>query len=305
MDTSSWYFILNPSAGGGKAASASLKFRRILDSEGIQYTYSETNGPGDAITLCRTAIKNGFRKILVGGGDGTLNEVANGILSQDEVDSKEITLAQFPLGTGNDWRRTWKIPKHAKKNIAMLKAMRTTFQDVGRIRFETNQEIWFVNVAGCGFDAAVANAANEQKKQGKSNGLTYILELIKTLKSYKERHVKVTIDDRIHEMEAFSILAGICNFAGNAMKLVPHAQPSGGKLSVVLVKRIARWKIILHFPTLFTGKFTRLKEVETTVCNSMEIQSSSNLFLQVDGESVGTLPVRIDLLAEKLRVLIP
>lgn len=307
MSATTWFVIVNPSAGGGKAQTHIHEIELLLTNQSIDFEIDVTARPGDAIKIATEAILHGFRKFIVAGGDGTLNEVANAILSQRVVDSKEIILSQLPLGTGNDWRRTYGIPSNLKACIQLIKTGKTALQDVGLITFQNagvEKQQYYINVAGCGFDAHVTADANKKKLEGKSGMMTYIGSLISSLSTYKDPEVSIEIDGKRHSAKMFTVLAGICKYAGNAMKLVPHAVPDNGMLEIVWVTSMRRMKIVMNIARLFSGSFVRLNEVHLDSCRNLKITSTSPVLLQVDGESVGETPVEIKLESSRLRVIV-
>jgi len=308
MKSDDWYLILNPQAGGGKGARSKQKILEVLHHHRLPHILYETTAAGDATKVARDAISNGFRKIIVAGGDGTLNEVAAGIVGQDEVESHEITLGLIPVGTGNDWRRTWNIPESIDSAVKLLVGARTERQDAGRMEFHKNgqkQISYFMNVAGCGFDAEVAFAANRAKEQGHSGVLTYIGKLISTLVSFRTQPVKIWMDGESRQVELFAVLIGICKFAGNNMKLVPDANPSDGLFDITLATRISKLKVIANLPKLFNGKFVKLKEVQQYRCKTVKIEATSRALLQADGESVGEVPAEFFIIPSALTVVVP
>ncbi len=305
MEQADWFLILNPKAGGGKGLRHKWRIEQSLVNAGISYTLYETKHGGDAIEVTKKSIEKGFRKFVVAGGDGTLNEVANGILEQTHIPSNQILLAQIPVGTGNDWRRTWKIPNSIESSINLLKNPISKQQDVAHISFQNRgveREMWFINVAGCGFDAKVAQAANAAKAQGKSGVLTYVSHLVGTLTKYKEPRIDFSVDDKKQDTELFALLAGICRYAGNAMKLVPEAEPSDGLFHLTIASKIKRIKVIFNLPRLFTGSFTKLKEVQTMTCAKLEIHTP-DLPIQADGESIGSTPAIFVIHSQKLNIV--
>jgi YegS/Rv2252/BmrU family lipid kinase len=302
-----WLFIVNPAAGGGKAGKKCTWAETLMISENLAFVRKDTREAGDAEILVREAILLGFRKILVGGGDGTLNEVIKGIMSEKSLPPGMVLISQLPVGTGNDWRKSYGLDTKLTKAIQLLKSTNHVMQDVGKITYtDSLDEVdWFINSAGCGFDAHVAFAANEKKKQGKSGVLTYIRALITELFNFKEPEMHVVSDGEMSSFKAFTVLAGLGKFAGNGMKLIPHARGNSGCLYIVKVKKISRFKVIINIHRLFNGSFTRLREVETLKCRQLEMYSRDRLKLQIDGESRGSTPVRIEVVPNAFRVLVP
>lgn len=306
MEQDSWYLILNPQAGGGKAAKLEKKIYQQMHSAGIGFEAFKTNYAGEAETAAVKAIKAGYNKIMVAGGDGTLNEVINGVLSQNVKTPEEILIAQIPIGTGNDWRKTWGIPNGIKESISLLRNPKSTLQDVAKITFQNagvEDSKWFLNIAGCGFDAEVTLAANQKKAKGQSGFFTYIFQLIKTLKQYKEPRMKFEIDSEKFEDDIFAILAGVCRYAGNSMLLVPDADPRDGFFHLTIAKKIKRTKVIRNLHRLFNGSFVNLEEVSVHQCKRLHIKTAG-LPIQADGESIGETPAMFEIFEKKIQVVI-
>jgi len=306
MEQDIWYLILNPQAGGGKAAKLEKKIYRQMHAAGIGFEAFKTNYAGEAKTAAVQAIEAGYIKIVVAGGDGTLNEVINGVLSQNVKPSEEILIGQIPIGTGNDWCKTWGIPKGIKESIALLRNPKSTLQDVAKITFQNagvEDSKWFLNIAGCGFDAEVTLAANQKKAKGQSGFFTYIFQLIKTLKQYKEPRMKYEIDSKEFEYDIFAILAGVCKYAGNSMLLVPDADPRDGYFHLTIAKKIKRTKVIRNLHRLFNGSFVNVEEVSVCQCKRLLIKTSG-LQIQADGESIGETPAMFEIFEKKLHVVI-
>lgn len=306
MEQDIWYLILNPQAGGGRGAKLEKKIYQQMQAAGIGFEALKTNYAGEAETAAAKAIEAGFNKIVVAGGDGTLNEVINGVLSQSVKPSEELLIAQIPIGTGNDWRKTWGIPKGIKESISLLRNPKSTLQDVAKVTYQNSgvEEIkWFINMAGCGFDAEVTLAANQKKAKGQSGFFTYIFQLIKTLKQFKEPRMCFEIDSHKFEDDIFAILAGICRYAGNSMLLVPDADPRDGFFHLTIAKKIKRTKVIRNLHRLFNGSFVNLEEVSVHQCKRLHIKTAG-LPIQADGESIGETPAMFEIFEKKLHVVI-
>ena len=151
-----WLVVVNPNAGSRKGEKDWPKIAKLLDEYGFKYKAVFTENRNHAIDLTASALNEGFRKIIAVGGDGTLNEVVNGIFRQKACSSNEVIIGTIPVGTGNDWGRTYEMPKKYRKAIkVIMKGYRFT-QDVGHVSYynqEEKQERYFVNVSGMGYDA--------------------------------------------------------------------------------------------------------------------------------------------------------
>jgi len=305
--TVQWFLVLNPASGGGQGGRAWPSVEKELNAAGISFQLYRTKKSYDAIDAVKSAIENGFRKILVVGGDGTLSEAANGILKQQTVASSLITLGILPLGTGNDWGRTYNLSNSIKERIQLIKEEFTIFQDAAKISYlgnGTSGNGWFMNMAGCGFDAQVALEANLAKAQGKSGVMVYIGKLVKTLFSFEAVNCKVMMDGQEENVELFAVLCGIGRYAGNKMNLVPMADPADGLFDVTLIRKISKLKVILNLPKLFNGKLLSISEISHHRCKYVKIMPEKQMMLETDGESVGEAPAEMRILPGALKVVV-
>jgi YegS/Rv2252/BmrU family lipid kinase len=302
-----WTIIRNPNASSGKGVTFWPRIREILLDSGIEFEDFRTDYCGHATELTRAAISKGSRFIAAMGGDGTVNEVANGILGQSYCDSKEILFTQIPIGTGNDWSRTMMISKKLNEICTHFKTGKERLQDVGLISWTENnkeQQRYFVNMAGMGFDAYVGKIANEKKAAGKAGIMGYVSTLLSCLFFYKAQPVSLKYDGvKIADYELFSLSVGICRFSGAGMLQCPNALYDDGLLDLTLIDKISKMKVLLNIPGLFSGKFVKNKEVHQFRAKHIEITASSKMLLEVDGEIIGSGSCEITILPAMLRVL--
>lgn len=286
-----WTVIRNPKASAGKGARHWPKIENLLRAAQIEFVDHETQHPRHAIALTREAIAAGARRFIAVGGDGTVNEVANGILNQDIVDSKDILLTQIPIGTGNDWGRTVGIPANHKKAIAVIQAGQTLLQDVGLVEWEQDgqpMQRYFVNMAGMGYNAFVGQVANDNKAAGKGGIMGYVSALLSCLMKFQATDVSFEIDGTSHATrKVFSLVVGICKYNGGGMKQCPDAVYDDGLLDVTIVNNISKPAVIRNVPRLFTGKFVKHKAVEQHRGARIALQTDPEYMLEVDGENIG------------------
>lgn len=308
MANTPWVLYINPAAGSGKAIKSKPLIENALLEQRIPFETVLSEFEGDSAKLIHRELSKGNRHFIIAGGDGTLNEVVNAIMNQSIVKSEDVTITQIPLGTGNDWRRTWQLPSKLYHQIQLIKNGKSILQDLGKITFinkPDEEAVWFINVAGIGFDSQVTYAANKEKKLGESGTLIYLKHLVLTLFKFKAPEFSIKHNNESLNFKGFTVLAGICKFAGNKMMLVPHANPRDGLLSIVLVKNLNKLKVIRKLPLLFNGKFINLKEVTIFDCNKITIESDPAFYVQIDGESKGKSPIEIDVFQSKIAIIIP
>ncbi|MGB9746097.1 MAG: diacylglycerol/lipid kinase family protein [Bacteroidales bacterium] len=303
-----WLVIVNPNAGGRRGEHEWPGIRKLLQNEGFLFDPVLTEAPMHAVSLAQEGVARGYRDIIAVGGDGTLNEVANGVLHQQKVPATEINLGMITVGTGNDWARMFSVPSGFTGAIRVLKEKKTRLQDVCRVKFGTNGstgERFFVNLAGIGFDAEVVKRTNREKMKGHSNSMIYLWYLLTTLFSYRSTRLQIIAEERERKGEYFDISIGIGKYNGGGMMTVPYAIADDGLLDVTLIRKIGKWEVIRSLPLLFNGKIGQNKKVEIFRTRSIEITSDPPVNLEADGEALGTSPFRFEIVPSALRVIVP
>lgn len=303
----SWMVILNPNAGNRKAAKDWPHLSQLLKKHGIAFEYLQTQHKGHAIALTQQAIELGFRNFLAIGGDGTLNEVVNGIFTQD-IPTSEFKMAMVPVGTGNDWCRTFKVPFDYAGAIKLVAEGNTLFQDVGKVEYYDGAQAkqrYFVNIAGMGYDAEVARKTNLRKDQGKGGPLSYLISLFTSLLYYKFTKVTVVADNDTCSCKAFSLSIGVCKFNGGGMKQLPNAIPNDGILDSTLIKKIGKFTVITQLKNLYDGSFINHPKIKTFTGKAFRVESDPAVLLEVDGESMGHSPFEFSILPTCLQVIVP
>lgn len=302
-----WFVIVNPNAGKRKGEKDWLEIAAQLTAAKIEFVNVFTEHRGHAVVLTRKYIENGYRNIIVVGGDGTLNEVVNGIFAQAHVPTDRIILAMIPVGTGNDWCRMFNIPSDYKQAIQLITNRKIFIQDTGTIKYVSSEghekTRYFINMAGMGFDALVAKKTNNQKDLGKSNPMSYVVNILSSLFLYTSTKVSILLDNEKITSDIFSMSIGICQYNGGGMKQTPDALPDDGLFDMTLIKPIGKFKIIRNIIKLFDGSFTRLPEVSTYRSSKIIIHSEPPMFMEADGESLGHTPFVFNILPQSLYVV--
>ena len=301
-----WTLIVNPHSVGGKARKEINQIKTLLDEQAFSYGLFVTEYAGHAVILTKEAIKKGERQIIAVGGDGTLNEVVNGIFHQQACGPDEITVAMIPVGTGNDWIKTFGIPNNYKGAIGKIKEGKTIAQDIGKLTFLKNgkeQQRFFANMAGFGFDALAACKANAQKEKGRNGFLVYLKSILGAFLHYKTQKVKIFINGENIEEDMFSISVGIGKYNGNGMKQAPFAIPDDGQFVVTWIKEIGLWGILANLPGLYSGKYINDRRVFSRKTKELSITAHKSFAAEVDGESLGEGSFHVQILPRALRVV--
>ncbi len=303
-----WFFIVNPNAGSRKGIRDWPRILKLIMESGISHEFALTTHRGHAIDLTLDCLKQGHRRIAVVGGDGTLNEVLNGIYQQNEIDKKEILIGMIPVGTGNDWCRMFNIPFDYKKALDVLIQEKTFVQDVGKVTHYHNdkaEERYFMNVAGMGYDALVNKKTNIFKEKGRGGPLTYFYFVFASLFQYTFMEAVIEVDgESVFKGEIFSMNVGICKYNGGGMMQVPFAVPDDGLLDVTLIKKAPKYIVIRHVRKLYDGSLVNLPIVKTFRGKEIRIRSTGRIYLETDGESLGHTPFTFKILPLGIRTVI-
>jgi len=295
-----WLMIVNPNAGVKKGTKDWPKILRLLGTEKFGFDFELTSCRGHATEITRKAVLGGRRNICVVGGDGTLNEVINGVMQQEEVPSAEITLGMIPVGTGNDWCRMFDIPFDYLKAIHILKRKQIFMQDAGKVTYyHQNDQLvrYFLNVAGMGYDALVAKKTNMLKEKGLGGPLTYMYFVFASLFQYRFIEAVIEVDGKpAFKGEIFSMNVGICKYNGGGMMQVPYAIADDGLLDVTLIKKAPKWVVVRYARKLYDGSLVNLPIVATFKGQHIRIRSTGKVFLETDGESLGHTPFTFEIL---------
>ncbi|MBC8320859.1 MAG: diacylglycerol kinase family lipid kinase [Bacteroidetes bacterium] len=308
---SEWYVVVNPQAGNNKTRADWPDIRKLLEAEGFNMECVFTEYQYHATKLVKKAVqKNGVRKIIVVGGDGTLNEVLNGVFSQNTVSTTDIAIGVITVGTGNDWGRMYGIPQDYLEQIKIIKHNNTFLQDVGKVKYlHHNKEKthYFINIAGMGFDALVAKKSNIAKQKGAGGAFSYMFNLITGLFQFTYNFIEIdTENERIFSGKVFSMSVGICKYNGGGMMQLPFAKPDDGLFDVTVIRKVSRLKVLRNIKNLYDGSFIKIKEVETFTGNQFTVTAvpKKSVFLETDGESLGHSPLHFTLLPLAAKVII-
>jgi diacylglycerol kinase family enzyme len=182
-----WCVILNPHAGCGKGKKDRNKIIKALDNSGLNYEFYVSEYPGHTVLISKELAKKGVTNFIIAGGDGSLNEAVNGIFSAKLKNDEKIVIGVIPVGTGNDWIKSFGIPDDYSKSIEIIKQEKTVIQSVGEItnHNQPEEKRYFVNITGFGFDAMVAGRANTLKNKGMSGLRVYIQSFIWSYRNFR------------------------------------------------------------------------------------------------------------------------
>lgn len=292
--------IFNPAARGNKARH----FRRYLDEMSDRAAFKATAAPGDARRLAAEAVRDGFEVIAAAGGDGTVNEVLNGI-----GDAKGFGRTRFgvlPLGTVNVFARDLKIPLRLEYAWEVLRRGRERILDVPQVEFSQNGGVtkqFFIQLAGAGLDARAIELVSWSQKK-KIGPLAYVIAGLKALREIKPQiQAREDSNPAQSSQEGELVLIGNGKLYGGDFQVFPEADFNDGLLDVCIFRRTDFGTLLRCGPDLLL----RLKLPEGAVqrfrAASFELSGDSTAAFQLDGEGIGKLPAKFSIAGEKLHVI--
>lgn len=265
-------FIVNPVAGGGRAKSLMPAVINRFKEAKADFDLYETRGPRDAIEAAKKAAEEGYDIVVAAGGDGTVNEVLNGI-----VGSKAI-LAALRGGKGNDFAIAVNMPKDVDAACRALLKAETKKIDLGKVL-----DRYFINSVGVGFDAAVALRVNRGVKPFKGVS-AYIYAFFATLKSYQTVDMEIDLGNGPVASHPVLVAVGIGQNYGGGMKIVPDAIQDDGLFDICVLDSMSRIKLIYHFPKVFSGKHIFIEEAGMYRSKEIKLRLSETRPLHMEGE---------------------
>ena len=303
-----YYFIVNERGGSGKARKTWQKVKRLLDEKNITYSVLTTSLETTATILARNVSSlDGEVNLVVVGGDGTINEVLNGI-----GDFEKVQLGVIPTGSGNDLARGLGISKNTRKALEkILNCSEGRRIDLGRVDLDDGSHRLFGISAGLGMDAIVCKKALSSKLKDVLNkvGLgkfIYVIYTVQTLFPMQTGTASMSFDDGSSVDLPKMIFAAFMNFPaeGGGVKMSPNALADDGKISLCTASGIKKIKAFFDFPFLIFGKHAGLKGFFLKDSSSIEVNASAPQTLHIDGEYGGEVShVHIETLPKRLKVL--
>lgn len=289
-----YYIIFNPTAGAGRSYKAMNTVTQHLKENGIDYKEVHTEYKGHAIQLAKKAIGKGYDGIISVGGDGTLLEIAGELLGTNEK------LGIIPAGTGNDFRQSIGVPKDILSALHIILFGNTKLVDVGFLG--ENQP--FLNVAGTGFDVNVIHNTQKVRKMF-TGGFAYFLGIVLSILNYKS--IKLNITANGHTLSRDVLLIAIANGKcyGGGLNVAPNACVEDGLFNVLILNRVAKWRILFELPKLKKGQIDKISVSEQFMCDKITIDCDSPQAFNIDGEVYGQTPKTLVLKTKALNVFCP
>jgi YegS/Rv2252/BmrU family lipid kinase len=258
--------------------------------------------PGHLADLAREAADAGAERLVVVGGDGSVNEVANGVAQRD------VEIAVIARGTGWDFARSQGIPRGIDDAVDVALNGTTREIDLGRVHYHswagTDETGWFANVASVGMSGAIAQRANETTK-ALGGKISYLLATLSVFSRWRVGEVHVTVGDAIRTGFMHDVIVANGPYLGGGMKICPEAEPDDGVFDVLLIGNLTKRDLMLTLPKTYRGTHLPHPKAEVLRGAAVHVDAPSPLPVELDGEQPGTTPVQFELVPRALRVRVP
>ncbi len=304
-----WLIIANPSSGKGHIQKVWRDIEQALLRKNIVFSMKQTSKSREATQFVRQAIDTeGYRKIIGIGGDGTMNEIVNGIFQQTTVPPNDIAFTMLPVGTGNDWAASYNITPNLDAWIEMILRGRIVRQDIGVIEYYEHKILkkhYFANAGGLAYDAHVVQSVESNKRYIFGKKVSYFLHILKCLWDYEPEKVRVVFNNETIEDFFYTINLGINKTSGGGMKMAPQAVNDDGLMALTLIRNLPKWKVIWYTTRLYNGtigevtRYVSLHQTEQIKIDSL----GKPIYCETDGELVCTTPVEINILKQALKIV--
>jgi diacylglycerol kinase (ATP) len=297
--------VVNPAAGGGRAGREWPRLAGELRKAGMRFDEELTTKPGDAAEIAARSAREGRRQLVAAGGDGTVNEVVNGLLLAGAADRP--WLGMLPLGTGTDLCRTFGIPPQPSAVADVLRAGTRRRIDAGRVTCagrEGRVTRYFLNIADAGIGGDVADFVNGGFKV--INGeVTFSLAAALTLLRWRNPRLRLDLDGEVFEVIAQQVVVANCQYYGGGMRIAPDALPDDGLFDVIINGDLGTLETLRLLGKVRSGSHMSHPKMERRLARRVEISCERRVGVETDGERPGELPAVFEVVPGAIELLVP
>jgi diacylglycerol kinase (ATP) len=296
-------FLVNPASDNGATGKRWPEIARLAADRGLVGDALISEHQGQLVDLAREAAKGGARLLVAVGGDGTVNEIVNGIAGLDGIE-----LAIVHRGTGGDFVRTFDIPRRLEDALAVAQSGRGREVDLGRATLRTwagrEGVTWFANIASAGMSGAVAKRVNET---GKALGgkVSYAWSTLAVFARWRNALITVRVGDEERTGAMYDVVVANGRYFGGGMKICPAADPADGLFDVLLIGDVTKRDLVLTLPKIYRGTHLPHPKAELLRGERVTIEAPIPLPVELDGEQPGTTPASFEIVPLALRVRVP
>ena len=299
--------IVNPNAGNGSTGAEWPELKEFARSRLGKFKSYLTSGPGDARRIAQNVVEQGAELVVCMGGDGTFNEVVNGVMAHDPSIRSDLVLGFVPDGTGCDFVRTVPISRNIYRAIDLISAGNMCRIDVGRLFYRDhrgrNACRYFHNITSFGLGGEVDDRVNRTTKAF-GPFLSFIWATLISIFLYGKKRIWLKIDDGVEEaFDIWNVAVANGQYHGGGMWVAPDAAIDDGFFDITVVGDLSLAEVFLNLPRLYNGK---IKDVQKVMCFSgkrVEAFSGDRVLLDVDGEQPGMLPAVLEVVPHALNVI--
>ena len=303
--------IINPMSGKRAFRHQRLYLFRLLKEKDIPFEYRVTKYAGHATEIAREMVEKGIRKVLVLGGDGTMSEVVNGLMSANVPDRESIQFGLMPRGTGNDWGRFWGLTRDHHKSLDVFfnhgKAQPIDIGDLIYYRNGEEHHQYFANSVGMGIDAFTVARAHVMKYYLGSHSILYFFALLSAVFRWKAMPLPLRTDDGFSLNEnLFTMNIGNGPYSGGGIRQNPEADPRDGIFHAMFVKQPTFSQLCKAIPKLFNGQLTSLPFIYTYTAKEVELLTKEHVGFELDGILLDACgPFKVRLIPHALQMIVP
>lgn len=315
-----WFTIVNPYAGSGKTMNQWRHAESLMFKKNINYKAVTPENTADVVNLVKQACRDGFRRFIAVGGDGTVHLVLKALAEfckdstagDSPVSLNDFRLAMLPIGSGNDWLRSHNIPKNHDIITDLIAADSFSPQDVAKVDIVSTddnahilQSTYMANVGGYCFDANVCDKVNLQKTSGKTGKLLYVKALLQIAFRQKTHRTKVVCDGQTaFDEQLYTISVGNGLYSGGGLCQTPSARMNDGMLNMMVCPAFQVWCLPFLIGKLFNKKAEEIPFLHFFDARDIWIfPDGQGQLVEVDGEVIGRAPVHFQVLEDQILVL--
>jgi diacylglycerol kinase (ATP) len=299
-------FLVNPASANGSTRRAWPEIAHRAAAAGLEGETLFSEGPGGIATVAERAAGMGAKKVVVVGGDGTVNEAVNGLLAVGA--GKELELAVIARGTGTDFIRTFGIPTKLEEAIAVARDGVVRAIDAGQVSYRawdgSQGSAYFANIASAGMSGAVAMRANSTSKAlgGKAS---FLWATLAVFARWRNAEISVDVDGEHREGSMLDVIVANCEWLGGGMHMTPNAKPDDGLFDVLLIGDVTKRDLVQTLPKIYRGTHLPHPKAEALSGRLVRVDAETPLPIELDGEQPGTTPATFEVVPDALRLRVP
>ena len=300
-------FIVNPHAGNGSTGLNWPYIESLAKDRLGPFEVNMTKRPGDAVMFAKNAAAEKAKLLVCVGGDGTLNEVVNGIMMHEKSIRSDVTLGFIPNGTGCDFVRTVPIPQDIEQAVDLVVSGSVRSIDLGVLVFQDHQGCdrcrFFHNIASFGLGGEVAQRVNRTTK-ALGPFVSFIWATLISVFLYGTKSIRILIDGSFEkEVSVWNVIVANGQYHGGGMWVAPDASVCDGLLHVTIIGDLTISEVLLNLSKLYNGRIYDIDKVITQTCKKVAAISDDKVLLEVDGEQPGMLPIVVKTVPGALQII--